>query len=115
MGGTSCHYSSSDPQSNGCTSIGNDGILSAGAIAGLVIGSLLGIALLIFLGILIYRLSKGHPIPPQRPPPHAYNVPRNTDHYYHHRQPMERSDMHTPSKPPAYYETPINSDRSPYA
>jgi hypothetical protein len=84
-------------------------VLSAGAIAGIVIGSLVGIAFIIFLGVLIYKLARRHPsLPHLHYHPNVYNVPMNVDH--HHHQSMRRPEMYTPSKPPTYFEAPMSSD-----
>jgi hypothetical protein len=105
MGGTACH-SSSYSADNGCTSLPDNSVLSVGAIVGIVIGSLLGIALIIFVGVLIYKLSRrNRSLPHQHYHPNIYNVPMNTDHHHHPRRP----EMYIPSKSPEYFEAPMNN------
>jgi hypothetical protein len=104
---TSCHYSSFG-SNNGCTSYPSDSVLSAGAIAGIVIGSLLGIAVIIFLLVLTYKLLKRNSSSSHVPHyPNVYSVPSNRDTY---RQSIRRSEMHTPSKPPMYFEPSMNNE-----
>jgi hypothetical protein len=106
MGGTSCYYSSSDID-NGCTSYPNDSVLSAGAIAGIVIGSLLGIAIIIFLLVLTYRLYKrNNSSSHQSHYPNVYSVPANMNDY---QQSRRRSEMYIPSKPAMYSEAHMNN------
>ncbi len=105
MGGTSCDYSSFGIGYNGCTSYPNNSVLTAGAIVGIVIGSLVGLVLIIFCLVVIYKLSKrSNSSPNQFRRSNVYSLPMNN------RQPSaRRSEMYMPTKSPIYSETPIHN------
>ena len=106
MGGIACVSSSGGSAYSGCTS-SNDSLMNVGSIIGIVIGSLIGIVVIIALIILIYKLAKRNSVPSYPAyPPRVYNAPMDV----HYRQePPGRFEAHIPSKPPPYSEAPSNS------
>jgi hypothetical protein len=99
MGGVVCHSSSSK---SGCTSsyLGNS-VLNAGAIVGIVIGSLASIGIIIFLLVLSYKLLKRKHNPScQERFVNVHGFPLNINNNY----PLEqRVSAYIPSDIPAYY------------
>jgi hypothetical protein len=101
MGGSSCHYSSTDTVDNGCDSYPSDSVLSAGAIAGIVVGALVGIAIFILSLVLSYKLVKrNNPSSNQQYHMNVYGLPMNIND--HQQPPPRRPEMYIPSKPPMY-------------
>jgi hypothetical protein len=101
MGGTSCRYSSFGTGYSNCNSYYQNGsALTAGAIAGIVIGSLVGIVFIILILVFIYKLTRrNNSSSNQRRPMNVYGLPMNTNN---HQESTQTSEMFTPSKPPAY-------------
>jgi hypothetical protein len=105
--GVSCYSSSFNAGYNGCNSYPNNSVLNAGAIVGIVLGSLLAIAIIVFLLVFSYKLYKRNNSPlHQSHRPNVYSLPMNMNNDH---QSARRSEMYIPSKPPIYSEAPIHN------
>lgn len=112
MGGTACHYSSSDNSSGSgsCNSYGwNDTTLSVGAIVGIVIGGLIGVLIIIAIIVLIIRLSNRRSllVPPYPSQPHVM-IPQ---HQYPHHQ-AQACYPPKPDAPPPYSQVNVDTKQT---
>lgn len=106
MGGTSCRYYSSDPNYSRCPPNNVNGtVLNVGAIIGIIIGSLVGIVIIVLGVVIIYKLLRSRKNNSSSNQRHmnVYGLPMNMNNRH---QNLERSEMYTPSKFPTFYEGP---------
>ena len=95
MSSVSCHSSSSNSEAVSCVS--DSSVLTAGAIVGIVIAALVGVAIIICLVVLILRLQRRRSRPWNGQGTLNYSIPPTNPYRY------------PPQPPPGMYDPPSYS------